>query len=131
MDNFLFQVETASSGRREHGSSDCVTQCVGPRLNSVENCSRAMHDLANAVPPEELSPDVFRFYEKFPPRFQKGSNPVDGIGEVTLCSRTHFENRKMTSSGWCGIATMDEHHPKNPLLESRKITCAVCAFTRT
>jgi len=51
MDNFSFQTETASSGRSEHGSTACETQYAGPRLNSVENCSRAMHDLAKTFPP--------------------------------------------------------------------------------
>ena len=35
----------------------------------------------------------------------------------------------MTSSQRCGIASVEEHHPKNRLIESLKITAPVTAFT--
>ena len=142
MDNFLFQIETTLSGRREHGSTAGATQYPGPRLNSVENYSRAMHDLANAVPPEELSQDACRLYKKLPPPIPEG---VTGWGTKGTCaliesgrwrwradaSWPHFENRRIASSGPGGIATLVEHHREHRPIESREITCPINAAGST
>jgi hypothetical protein len=42
--------------------------------------------------------------------------------------RILFGNRKMTDSGRSGIATIEEHRPKNGLVESLITTRAVTAF---